>query len=159
MDCASSYMRLALVCFAAQIACAAGCSEDRSPQVQLELDPALPLVELPLVDLSADEPPLEAQPSPKALGRSLPGTDFNVRFEALREAGVPAPPHGVVLLYRRSGDRLGTVGQGFVKLLDREGKELIYQGTCFVPNRSGEAMLELRIGSKCYLVRSTHFAE
>lgn len=119
------------------------------------VNPNLPVVNLPRVDFGQETTPANDEPSPLALGSSIPATEFVIRFEGQR---APGKKHYKYVMcnvkQRRPEGDLFVVAACFVEPRGDLNQEIaIYEGACEAPKRAGEHVVEVKYG-KTFLVRS-----
>ncbi|HEX5104106.1 MAG TPA: hypothetical protein VFV87_09865 [Pirellulaceae bacterium] len=110
---------------------------------------------LPFIDFGQQTKQAKDEPSPAALGTSIPNAPFVIRFEGRKAAG---QKHFKVLVYlkkRRAQGDLSIIASCRVEPIgDPNADVAIYEGTCRKPALKGDCLIEVKRG-KAYLVRST----
>jgi len=125
--------------------------------LKAKIDPNLPLLKLPAIDLGHTVPGPDDEPAPEALGLILPASDFSILVQATRPADARGKPVHVTLRdyhrSKKSGNLLQTTGCFLKPTLQGDGT-IRYEGTCTRPVRTGPSLLELRYKGKTLLLRS-----
>jgi hypothetical protein len=134
-----------------------GQSPPPAPVFAVELPPDLPTLQLPTVDLAKTVQRANKGPAKLPLGKVLNQQKFIVRFDAHRAVNSPPAPHvghfGVGLHW--NGRYLESAECHVFPTNDVNEAVVHYAGVCSAPNRTGDAVVEIRFANDAYLVRYT----
>jgi hypothetical protein len=121
----------------------------------------IPIIELPEVDLTVKTESAKEHDNPLRWDKSLPASDFIVRFSAKADPQRPDLPIGNFTVYKRTprGTFARAAGCHVRRLEGKMGGVWTYEGRCSKPVVTGSAVFEVAFLGVPYLVRAVQIEQ
>jgi hypothetical protein len=129
---------------------------DAEEALREKIDPNLPVLTLPPLDLERTVQGVEDERNPEPLGAVIPASDFTVVVLASRAADARGNPPVLTVRIRRrtTAGKLSGIASCVIRPKLQEDGTIRYEGSCRRPVLTGLALLDVKQRERTLLVRA-----